>query len=184
MVVTTVIGILAIVITGIVMKNGDEPGVQESKQLGIIAYNAEFEQTGGKPTKTLAEWEAFEVNRVKEDIAGSASLMINFAYYLAIITIAALILFGVIWPLVKNPKSMKQFLIFSGVLAIFLVVLWFAVKGAQPTELELAEFKEENQILAKDSYGMASWGIYSMIILSIVAGIAWIGGSLYSTLKR
>lgn len=69
----------------------------------------------------------------KEDaINSSANSIVNFAYWLAFITTIVLVLFGVVLPTIKNPKSMiKSFWLFAGALGVFLLVIWFSSKGKE-----------------------------------------------------
>lgn len=181
--VTFVLITIGIIVMGIVMSNGDVPGPKEKKQLGIAAYNAEAAKIQGNPTKTLNEFEEEEYSKTMTAIDGAAGGMVNFSYYLTLIAIIVTIGFGIVLPLVKNPKSMKTFIVFIGALGVFLAIIYFVTKGGEMTMAESAALSS-NPDATQGNYDLATWGLVSTAILTVGALVAWFGGAVYGLIKK
>lgn len=180
---TVLIMLIGIIVSAISIKNGDQPDEREAKQLGIIAYNAEAAKCQCNPEKTVDQFELEEVKRVKANIDAASKTSVGWAGILTIITIAVWIIFGVIG-MVKNPKGIGKLLITSGAFILLTVIIYFATKSDSVPE-DLATALDANGVaFTVSGYNLASWGIATSMILIILAALAWIGGGIYSMVKK
>ena len=183
--------VIGIIIGGISISKGDEPGPRESLQLGIIAYNAVTDPNGDgvaevATDKTVDAFQAEEVTRVKSEIASATHYSISYSLILFYISVGVLVIFSIVG-IVKNPKGILKKLIMLGAFAILLLVVYFATKTSEEDGVpaELAKSLDITGIqYSLDGYNLASWGITASIILIILAVAAWIIGGIYSLVKK
>ena len=180
---TVVLMLIGVVVSAISIHYGDTPGERESKQLGIIAYNAEANACQCNPEKSVDEFEKEAYTRVMNNINNATSTSVGWALLLTVMTVVIWVIF-IFLGFIKNPKGIVKVLVTFGSFALLLLIIFFATRAdAVPTEL--AEVLEKNNV-AYDTFGynLASWGITTSIVLIGLAVLSWIGGGIYSIIKK
>ena len=180
---TVILMLIGVVVAAISIHYGDTPDEREAKQLGIIAYNAEADACQCNPTKTVDTFEKEELTRVKNNINSATSTSVGWALMLTLLTVVIWVVF-IILGFVKNPKGIGKVLITFGSFALLLIIIYFATK-ADAVPAELASVLEKNSVeFDTFGYNLASWGIATSMVLIAIAVLSWIGGGIYSLVKK
>ena len=79
---TVVLMAIGVIVSAMSIKHGDIPGDRETKQLGIIAYNAEATKCQCNPEKSVDDFEKEEFARVMGNIQGATSTSVGWALIL------------------------------------------------------------------------------------------------------
>ncbi len=180
---TVVLMAIGVIVSAISIKHGDIPGDRETKQLGIIAYNAEATECQCNPEKSVDDFEKEELDRVMGNIIGATSTSVGWALILTCLTVAIWVIF-IILGFVKNPKGIVKIAVTFGGFILLLVIIYFTTAAEQIPE-SLSEALTRNSVQHDiGGYNLASWGIATSIVLIVLAVLSWIGGGIYSMVKK
>jgi len=175
--------LIGVVVAAISIHYGDTPDAREAKQLGIIAYNAEADACQCNPTKTVDAFEKEEYTRVMNNIHNATSTSVGWALILTLLTVVIWVVF-IILGFFKNPKGIVKVLITFGSFVLLLVIIYFATRS-DAVPAELASVLDKNNVAYDTSgYNLASWGIATSMVLIAIAMLSWIGGGIYSLVKK
>lgn len=186
--VTVILMVIGVVISSISIYHGDYPDEQQSLQLGIVAYNKVADPDGDgvanvEPEKTVDQFEEEEVTRVKGNINSAASTSIGWAVMLTYLTIGVWIIF-ILLGIIKNPKGLVKSGVTFGAFFVLILILYFTSQEAE-IPLDLEERLTANNVKHDlGGYNLSSWGIATSFVLIALAIAAWIGGGIYSILKK
>lgn len=180
---TVVLMAIGVIVSAMSIKHGDIPGDRETKQLGIIAYNAEATKCQCNPEKSVDDFEKEEFARVMGNIQGATSTSVGWALILTCLTAAIWVIF-IVLGFLKNPKGVVKILITFGGFILLLVIIYFATVSEQIPQ-SLSDALTRNDVQHDiGGYNLASWGIATSIVLIALAVLSWIGGGIYSLVKK
>ena len=180
---TVVLMAIGVIVSAMSIKHGDIPGDRETKQLGIIAYNAEATKCQCNPEKSVDDFEKEEFARVRGNIQGATSTSVGWALILTCLTAAIWVIF-IVLGFLKNPKGVVKILITFGGFILLLVIIYFATVSEQIPQ-SLSDALTRNDVQHDiGGYNLASWGIATSIVLIALAVLSWIGGGIYSLVKK
>jgi len=162
---------------------GDKPDPQQKMQLGIIAYNKEANKCKCNPTKTVEEFEKEENDRVVTDIINATDNSVSYSVILTWVAVIIGLVFNIVG-IIKNPKGLLKRVIMLAAFSILLLIVYFATNSNE-VPIEIASRLETNHVpYDVEGYNLASWGIITAILLTIMTVLTVIIGGVYSLVKK